>query len=114
MSSNSASKWAKSRNLKLCAHEGGGSANSGRTRRSNSSGSAPSRWRCVSVFGSDWAKPSRTGLGGGMGSALLQQLVGVQFLERRHDKQTVLADEFAVKPDLAATPLGPLDADHVP
>src|SRR6478609_7248793 len=56
MSSSSFSKCPKSRNLKLCAHDAGGWANSGRTRRSSSSGSAPSRWRCVSVFGSDWAK----------------------------------------------------------
>src|SRR6187551_3546302 len=73
MSSSSFSKWPKSRNLKLCAHDAGGCANSGRTRRSSSSGSAPSRCRCVSVFGRDWTKLNRSGEAMGKGVKLTSE-----------------------------------------
>src|SRR5688572_12233460 len=130
MSSSSCSKCSKSRNLKLCAQDAGGWANSGRTRRNSSSGSAPSRCRCVSVFGRDWTKLKRSGElieegdrkpHGSLAvqsafrkSAFLQKLVGIQLFQRRRREQAVLANQFVVEPDFAAAPLLALDADHVP
>ena len=38
----------------------------------------------------------------------------VQLVERLRNKLSVLADKFAIKPDLSAPVVSPLDADHVP
>src|ERR1700679_672226 len=91
--------------------------------------------RCVSVFGSAWMKVSK----GVERSACIsinksvfvdtsklypsaplsagsarQQVLRVQLVESLRQEHAVLADQLAVKPDLAAAVLRPLDADHVP
>src|SRR5688572_12131113 len=43
-----------------------------------------------------------------------QQIIGVQLVQRFRDKQPVLANEFSVEADFAATVFRTLDADHVP
>src|SRR5262245_7415657 len=98
MSSSSVSKWAKSRNLKLGAQDGSCAGSSGRTRRSNSIGSAPSRCRCVSVFGN-----------ARMSSSSSKQILRIQLLQGLRHELTVLADEFAVEADFASAVGGRLD-----
>src|SRR6476619_1234534 len=43
-----------------------------------------------------------------------EQVVRIQLLKSGDDKETVLADEFAIEPDLASAVIFALDIDHIP